>query len=85
MIEIIKRADLPTNVEFIVGAQIEISNDDGSLYYVMVIDQNETEVTLDGNHPLAGKDLIFDIHVEEVVPEKKCDNNPLEEIMGKLN
>jgi peptidylprolyl isomerase len=85
LIETIKRTDLPTNVEFIVGAQIEISNDDGSLFYVMVIDQNETEVTLDGNHPLAGKNLIFDIRVEDVVPEKKCDDNPLEEIMGKLN
>lgn len=85
LIETIKRADLPDNVDFVVGGQIEISNDDGSLFYVMVIDQNETEVTLDGNHPLAGKDLIFDITVEEVTPELKCENNPLEEILGKLN
>ncbi|OQY17750.1 MAG: peptidylprolyl isomerase [Desulfobacteraceae bacterium 4572_35.1] len=85
LIETIKRTELPSDVEFVVGGQIEITNDDGSLFYVMVVDQNDTEVTLDGNHPLAGKDLIFDIRVEEVIPEKKCEDNPLEEILGKLN
>ncbi len=85
LVQTIKRTDLPDNVDFVVGGQIEISNDDGSLFYVMVIEQNETEVTLDGNHPLAGKDLIFDISVEEVTPELKCENNPLEKILGKLN
>ncbi len=85
LVETIQRSDLPDNVDFIVGGQIEITNDDGTLFYVMVVDANESEVTLDGNHPLAGKELIFDISVEEVIPEQKCENNPLEEIMGKLN
>lgn len=85
LIETIKRSDLPDNVTFEVGTQIEITNDDDSVYYVMVIDQNKVEVTLDGNHPLAGKELTFDISMEEVTPEQKHEDNPLEMIMGKLN
>ena len=85
LIETIKRSDLPDDVDYIVGAQIEITNPDDSVYYVMVIDQDEHSVTFDGNHPLAGKNLIFDVTVEKVIPEVKCDDNPLEKIMGKLN
>jgi FKBP-type peptidyl-prolyl cis-trans isomerase SlyD len=29
----------------------------------IVVDVNEKEVTMDGNHPLAGQDLIFDVEV----------------------
>jgi len=28
---------------------------------------NDTEVTLDANHPLAGEDLIFDVEMVEIV------------------
>ena len=85
LIETIKRSELPKDVEYIVGAQIEITNDDDSVYYVMVIDANDEEVTFDGNHPLAGKELIFDINVETITPEQKFEDNPLEKIIGKLN
>jgi FKBP-type peptidyl-prolyl cis-trans isomerase 2 len=33
---------------------------------VKVVEINEETVTLDGNHPLAGKKLIFEIEVVEV-------------------
>ncbi|HTL47079.1 MAG TPA: peptidylprolyl isomerase [Verrucomicrobiae bacterium] len=31
-----------------------------------VVDVSETEVTLDGNHPLAGKNLFFDVEITDV-------------------
>ena len=34
---------------------------------VVVKEIKEATVVLDGNHPLAGKDLIFDLEVIEVV------------------
>lgn len=44
--------------------QISRENDDPII--VMVADVDDKKVTLDANHPLAGKDLTFDIQVEEV-------------------
>ncbi|MEN6466068.1 MAG: peptidylprolyl isomerase [Syntrophaceae bacterium] len=44
--------------------QISRENDDPII--VMVADVDDSKVTLDANHPLAGKDLTFDIQVEEV-------------------
>lgn len=85
LIESIPRHNLPAGIDYQVGAQIEITNDDGSLFYAMVVGMDEQQVTLDGNHPLAGKDLIFDIEVKEVTPKKIIENNPLEEILGKLD
>ena len=85
LIETIKRSDLPEDMTFTVGTQIEITNDDESVCYVMVTDQNKEEVTLDGNHPLAGKELTFQLTVEDVAPEQEHEDNPLEMMMGKLN
>lgn len=85
LIETVKRTDLPDDIHYKVGAQIEITNQDGSLFYVMVTEQDQEQVTLDANHPLAGKDLIFELTMEEVTPEKVYENNPLDEIMGSFN
>jgi peptidylprolyl isomerase len=85
LIEVIKRGNLPADVDYKVGSQIEITNQDDSLFHVMVTNETTDEVTFDGNHPLAGQELIFDIRVEDVTPKLECENNPLEEIMGKLN
>ncbi len=41
------------------------STDDGE-QSVMIIDINEEEVIVDGNHPLAGLTLNFDVEVLEV-------------------
>lgn len=85
LIEVIKRSNLPADVDYKVGSQIEITNQDDSVFHVMVTDASAEEVTFDGNHPLAGRELTFDIRVEDVTPKLECEHNPLEEIMGKLN
>jgi peptidylprolyl isomerase len=33
---------------------------------VMVTDTSDSSITLDGNHPLAGKDLTFDLELVEI-------------------
>lgn len=62
----VRKEQLPPNVELEEGVMLEIRTEDGSPAYVRVTDFNDELVTLDGNHPLAGKTLIFDITVAEI-------------------
>ncbi|SEK73084.1 FKBP-type peptidyl-prolyl cis-trans isomerase SlyD [Colwellia chukchiensis] len=48
-----------------VGSQLRATTDDGE-QTVIVIDVNDDEITVDGNHPLAGIDLKFDVEILEV-------------------
>ena len=65
-IEEIERDQLPDDLNLQVGKQLEITRQDGSSFRVMVTALTDQTVTLDANHPLAGKDLVFDITLEEV-------------------
>lgn len=51
--------------ELNVGTQLRATTDDGE-QTVIVIDVTDDEVTVDGNHPLAGLDLRFDVEILEV-------------------
>jgi len=48
-----------------VGAQLRATTDDGE-QTVIVIDVQDEEITVDGNHPLAGIALKFDVEILEV-------------------
>jgi peptidylprolyl isomerase len=50
-----------------IGVQLQGVNQMGQPFNVTVVDLNESTATLDANHPLAGKTLIFDIEVVEIV------------------
>jgi peptidylprolyl isomerase len=50
-----------------VGQQLQVQTTEGNSLPARVIDASEADVTLDANHPLAGKDLAFDIEVVEIV------------------
>lgn len=64
---VIDRDQLPANIQLEVGLQLQFSQPDGRLQRATVIDVSESSVTLDANHPLAGKDLIFDIELVEIL------------------
>ncbi|MDO6427427.1 peptidylprolyl isomerase [Thalassotalea sp. 1_MG-2023] len=48
-----------------VGTQLRATTDEGE-QTVIVVDVQDEEITVDGNHPLAGIDLKFDVEVIEV-------------------
>ncbi|MGE5105981.1 MAG: FKBP-type peptidyl-prolyl cis-trans isomerase [Sphingobacteriales bacterium] len=48
------------------GMQLNMSNGAGQNFPVTIVEVKEDSVTLDANHFLAGKDLIFDIEIVEV-------------------
>lgn len=66
LVETVERDTLPADLDLRVGGQLEVTRQDGSVFHVMVTGLEEDTVTLDANHPLAGKDLIFEIAMLEI-------------------
>jgi peptidylprolyl isomerase len=62
----VKRSDLPPGLDPEVGQRLQLENRDGKLLVVLVTDVNQASVRLDANHPLAGKDLVFEISLVEI-------------------
>ncbi|MFH1914867.1 MAG: peptidylprolyl isomerase [Pseudomonadota bacterium] len=62
----VRREQLPPHVELEEDVMLEIRTEDGTPAYVRVTAFDDAMVTLDGNHPLAGQTLVFDIEVVEV-------------------
>lgn len=63
----VPRASLPAEIEPEVGKRLQAVTQDGSQITVVITAVNENSVTMDANHPLAGKDLIFDVELVEIV------------------
>ena len=63
----IERHHLPTDLQPELGQRLNLTRPDGTSLTVMVTAVTEEQVTLDANHPLAGKDLIFDIMLMEIL------------------
>ena len=66
MIMVVERSQFPDDLKPEVGQQLQVRQPDGSTFVVKVTDVSESNVTLDGNHPLAEKDLAFDIQLAEI-------------------
>lgn len=61
-------ADMFAGIEDLdVGTQLRATTDEGEQsVFVIDIDEEENTVTVDGNHPLAGIDLKFDVEILDV-------------------
>lgn len=57
--------ELPSASKIKVGMAYDISLSEDSSHVFRVIEVSKTHATLDGNHPLAGQDLYFDVEVKE--------------------
>lgn len=62
----VPRNAVPEDIELSLGAQLQMEMPDGQAITVTVTGLNDTTVTLDANHRLAGQDLIFDIELMSV-------------------
>ncbi|MEL6620689.1 MAG: peptidylprolyl isomerase [Pseudomonadota bacterium] len=63
MRQAVPRSAIPNEITLELGLQLQTQTPDGQAMMVTVVDIAEEEVTLDANHPLAGKDLTFAIEV----------------------
>jgi len=66
MVLVIERTELPPELKPDVGQQLQMQQSDGRAVSVLVTDVSETTITIDANHPLAGKDLTFEIELLEI-------------------
>lgn len=62
----VSKEQLPEGMKAEVGMQLEATQADGRRQVLVVDEVLENEVVLDANHPLAGKDLTFEIELIEV-------------------
>jgi FKBP-type peptidyl-prolyl cis-trans isomerase 2 len=59
----VPRNQVPLDVEE--GAQLQGVGQDGQPFNVTVVSINEETVVIDANHPLSGKNMVFEIEVVE--------------------
>ena len=59
----VARKNLPPDLNAQIGQRLELTQADDSTVLVTVTGVSETSLTLDANHPLAGKDLTFEIEL----------------------
>ena len=63
----VPNSELPDNLQPSVGMQLESRAPDGKITKLTVIEVADNFVTIDANHPLAGKVLQFDIELVEII------------------
>jgi len=62
----VSRSHLPDSVQPAIGMQLQVKQKDGSIFMVWITGMDEETVTLDANHPLAGKTLKFDVELTDI-------------------
>ncbi|MGD0585935.1 MAG: FKBP-type peptidyl-prolyl cis-trans isomerase [Oryzomonas sp.] len=67
MVAVLERSEIPADINPEPGQHMEVILQDGAAMPVMVTEVTDTTVTLDANHPLAGRDLTFDITLVEIL------------------
>lgn len=62
----VPRGDIPDDIPLDLGTRLQVQTPQGQVMPVTVVGVTEEEVTLDANHPLAGKDLTFEIELVKI-------------------
>ncbi|MGI3165056.1 FKBP-type peptidyl-prolyl cis-trans isomerase [Pseudooceanicola sp. 200-1SW] len=63
----VPRDAIPAEIPLEMGLQLQMQTPQGQAIPVTVVEITDEAVTLDANHMLAGKDLVFDIEMVEIV------------------
>jgi len=67
MVMEVDRSQFPPDVAPEVGQELQMRRPDGQTIVIVVTEVSESTVTLDANHPMADKDLTFEIQLVEIV------------------
>ena len=63
----VERTKLPPDIDLKLGGVLRVGSDTGKNFDVAITNIDEETVTLDGNHPLAGKVLNLEIQLVEIL------------------
>lgn len=63
----VEKNQLPSNIDPQLGMMLQVRSDEDNIRYFTIADITEDTVTLDGNHPLAGKEISFTIQLLEIL------------------
>jgi len=66
-VQAVPREQIPDHIPVEPGTQLQMQTPDGQTMPVMVAEADQSQVTLDANHPLAGQQLTFDVELVEIV------------------
>lgn len=67
LIQDVPRTQFPEEAKVEEGAQFQARTQTGQTINLTVVDVKDEVVTVDGNHPLAGQTLNFDLKLEKIV------------------
>ncbi|AZV76899.1 peptidylprolyl isomerase [Parasedimentitalea marina] len=62
----IPREGIPDDIPLEIGTQLQMQSPEGHALPVTVVEVDDATVTLDANHPLAGKDLTFALELVSI-------------------
>jgi peptidylprolyl isomerase len=62
----IERSQIPASIDLQIGMVLQMRSPDGGTANVTIQDINQESVILDLNHPMAGKELIFEVNLVKV-------------------
>jgi len=63
----VPRTQVPPDLNPEIGGQLHMTSQSGQIFPVTVVGINDEFISLDANHQLAGKDLIFDLELVEIL------------------
>lgn len=63
----VKKEELPSDVIPVIGQRLQIRQEDDNPVVVTITNMNDAVVTLDANHPLAGRTVVYDLELVEIL------------------
>lgn len=66
LLTVIGRSQIPASIDLKAGSVLQVRSPDGGITSVIIRDITDENVTLDLNHPMADKELIFEIQLVEI-------------------
>lgn len=67
LVFVVSKSQMPDHLEPEVGQMLQLTHPSGQTIPVTITGVSDTELTLDDNHELAGRDLTFEIELVEIV------------------